>query len=435
MTMAVPATTPPVDDEPTVELVPEPGPGGRFRPTAAGWTGRAAFLAAVLTFVLWVPHAPFLAPSDSIDLSNAVIFAMIGISLNVLIGYTGTISLGHQAFVGIGAFTSAYVVTQMGQPFLVGVLAAAALGALQAMVLGGVALRITGLYFALVTLSYGLFAEDTLFNIQSLTGGGAGQEAPTPTGTGQFRAYYYVCLAFLAVVLWVDWRMMRSKGGRALLALRENPRVAATFGIDVKAFTVIGFAVSGAFAGIGGALFAHLNGRVTNVDFSFELALVFVIMTVVGGLRNRTGIVIGSAFFALLDLLLRKVPGVDSVLDHLAVTIPVVVLLAAVVVASRARRRGATVTVVAAVVVAVVAVGVLLPGHFPFVEARLESLPRLAPEIFRVVVGPILLLLTLTQFPGGIGQQVRPIQRWIRGERFSLEGGAEEEVQISDVRA
>ena len=128
-----------------------------------------------------------------------------------------------------------------------------------------------------------------------------------PTGVGNFVPYYYICLAFLAGILWIDWRMMRTKGGRALLALRENPRVAATLGINVKAYQILGFAVSGVFAGIGGALYAHLNGFVDPSLFDFQMAIVFVLMTVAGGLRNRTGIVISAAFTALLDLLIGRI--------------------------------------------------------------------------------------------------------------------------------
>ena len=117
----------------------------------------------------------------------------------MLLGYVGQISLGHQAFVGIGAFTSAYMVTVQGQSFWVGVLAAAAVGGGQALVLGGVSLRIRGLYFALVTLSYGLVAEQNIFQIQELTGGGAGPAgAEAASWFDTDWRYYYLCLAFLA---------------------------------------------------------------------------------------------------------------------------------------------------------------------------------------------------------------------------------------------
>src|SRR5207248_9601396 len=121
----------------------------------------------------------------------AFTYAIIGLSLNVLLGYTGQISLGHQAFVGIGAFTAAYMVSKQGQPFVAGIGMAMIVGGLQALVLGAVSLRVTGLYFALVTLAYGTMAEERLLNIQSLTGGAAGPPRPTPMWlTPDLRTFY-----------------------------------------------------------------------------------------------------------------------------------------------------------------------------------------------------------------------------------------------------
>jgi branched-chain amino acid transport system permease protein len=352
-----------------------------FRPSPLGIVARGVVWAAIAYLVLVFP----LSREDPVlnRFSEAVAFAVIGLSLNVLIGYVGQISLGHQAFVGIGAFTSAYVVTEQNLSFWAGVAAAAAVGGLQALILGGVSLRVTGLYFALVTLSYGLVAEKNIFEIQEFTGGGLGQPAPKPDWFQSDLRYFYLCLAFLALVLWVDWRMMRTKSGRALLALRENPRVASTFGVNVRLMTLFAFMVSGAFAGLGGALLAHQNTRVSPSVFDFRLALVFIIMTVVGGLRSRAGVVIGSAFFALLDLLLQGRP-LRYIIDVLG----------------------------------------WIPGA-----------PDLTPAIARLVIGPILLLFTLTLFPGGIGQQIRPVVQWLTGHRFDLKDRGLKEVQISDVRA
>jgi len=349
-----------------------------FRPTPQGWIARGAVLALVAGLVLlWPLSRP---ASDTALFALAAIYSIIGLSLNVLIGYTGQISLGHQAFVGIGAFTSAYVVSQLHQPFLVGVLVAMAVGGLQALVLGLVSLRVRGLYFALVTLSYGLLAQNTIFKIQSLTGGAAGQNAPRPSGFSTDHAYYFLCLVFLAGVLWVDYRLMKTKGGRALLALRENPRVASTFGINVTLFTLFAFVVSGVLAGLGGALFAHLNTQVSSEVFNFQLALIFVIMTVVGGLKSRTGIVIGSALFAMIEYVIHHVPGVEHFL-------------------------------------------VIIPG------------PTLTGGSAALVIGPLLLLLTLTLFPGGIGQQIRPFVRWLGGHRFDIHDRGLREVQVTDIRA
>jgi branched-chain amino acid transport system permease protein len=352
-----------------------------FRPSPAGWAGRGALAVALAVLVLLLPLTRPL--SDVRLFSGAVIYAIIGLSLNVLIGYTGQISLGHQAFVGIGSFASAYLVTAQKLPFLFAVAVAMVLGGLQALVLGGVALRIRGLYFALVTLAYGTLASDSLFGIAKFTGGGQGQLAPLPTFASTPHRYYYVCLVALAAVLWVDYRMMKTKGGRALLALRENPRVAATFGINVQALTLFSFVMAGIFAGLGGALLAHKNEVVQAQDYNFQLALVFVIMTVVGGLRSRTGVVIGSAFFALLPYLIEKLR---------------------------------------------------LETLFQFVADH-SFVPFLSKEVAAFVLGPLLLLLTLTKYPGGIGQQLRPVTRWLGGRRFDLRDRGEKEVQVSDVRA
>ena len=354
-----------------------------FRPSVGGWVGRGVVWAMLAWVVVCLPgnvlSPVMVSTTEARGASEAVVFAIIGLSLNVLIGYSGQISLGHQAFVGIGAFTSAYVVTELEQEFWLGVGVAALVGALQALILGGVALRVTGLYFALITLSYGVMVKESIFEIESFTGGVAGREAPLPTGITSPYGYYYVCLGFLALVLWLDWRLMRTKGGRALLALRENPRVAQTVSIDVRAYTVLAFVLSGFFAGIGGALFAHRDGFVVAEPFTFQLALIFIVMTVVGGLRNRAGVVLGSAFFALMG---------DGIL-------------------LKALR---------------------LEGFF-------EDVVKLPSEFVPLVIGPLLLLLTLTMFPGGLGQQIAPLKGWLLGRRFDVHAGAVKEVQITDVRA
>jgi branched-chain amino acid transport system permease protein len=347
-----------------------------------GWVPRGAVAAFLLWLVVCVPGnvlSPFsIAASDTNRMSEAAVFAIIGLSLNVLIGYTGQLSLGHQAFVGIGAFTSAYVVTDLTQEVVLGVLVAAIIGGLQAFLLGLVSLRLSGLYFALVTLVYGVMAQQSIFAIEAFTGGTAGNDAPRPTGFESDFRYYYFCLLGLTVVLFLDWRLLRTKAGRALLALRENPRVAQTWGINTKGYTLLAFVVAGLFAGLGGGLLAHRDLRVVANPFDFNLALVFVLMTTVGGLRNRTGVVLGSLFFAFLrnGFLVDFVPGADAVLE--------------------------------------------------FVD--------LTPEFAPLVLGPVLLLLVLTLLPGGFGQLVRPLQQWLGGGKFEWVP-ADKEVTVNDVRA
>ncbi|MGH3520769.1 MAG: branched-chain amino acid ABC transporter permease [Haloechinothrix sp.] len=353
-----------------------------FRPGGAGWFARGLIWLALAWVVFAMPGnylSPFeLGVSDVSHAAKAVIFAIIGLSLNVLIGYAGTISLGHQAFVGVGAFVSAYIVVDLGIEFWLAVPIAAIAGGLQAAALGAVSLRLTGLYFALVTLAYGVFAQETLFGITAFTGGEGGKNVPRPLGFESDYTFYYLCLAFLALVLWVDWRLMRTKGGRALQALRENPRVASSYGINVKAYTLLAFVTSGVFASIGGALLASQSQFIVPTTFSFQLALLFILMTVVGGLRNRVGVVIGSVIFALME---------EGTLVHIL-----------------------------------------------HIEGFIGTI-GLPAEFFGLVVGPILLLLTITLFPGGIGQQIAPIKEWLLGNRFNPHAGKVTEVEVTDVRA
>ncbi|MEJ7775370.1 MAG: branched-chain amino acid ABC transporter permease, partial [Nocardioidaceae bacterium] len=289
---------------------------------------------------------------------------------------------------GIGAFTSAYVVVDLQLSFWFALVIASAVGALQAGLLGAVSLRLSGLYFALVTLAYGAFTEQTLLGITELTGGEGGKAAPRPAGFESELRYYLLCLGFLALVVFIDWRLTSSKAGRALQALRENPRVASSYGINVKAYILLAFALSGMIAGLAGALLAHHDEVIVGSKFGFQLALLFVLMTVVGGLRSKSGVVIGAAFFALL--------GTGKALEMIDTPL----------------------------------------GAFGFsLTDFIEGTIGLPQEFVALVVGPILLLITITLYPGGIGQQVAPIRQWLLGGRFDRHAGKVEEVTVNDVRA
>lgn len=273
----------------------EGGPGPR------GWLARRLVAGGIVATVLVVPA---LLPAQPIPnwISLGLIYVIVGLSINVLMGYAGQVSLGHQAFVGVGAFTSALLVSKGGLPFGFAIAVSAATGAVSAALLGLVALRLRGLYLALITLAYGEIAERVIFGIPSLTGGGAGSFAPRPAGFAGEKAYVYLCFGFVALIWYLDWRLTKTKAGRAILALRENEIAAASFGINVVAYKLLAFVLSGAFAGIAGALMAHRRTAVVSVDFSFALALTFVLMAVVGGLGSRVGIFLGSMFFAIFPL-------------------------------------------------------------------------------------------------------------------------------------
>lgn len=312
------------------------------KPTQAEWLPRRIVMVLLALAVLALPKISFFQPGW---IAKGAIYVIVGLSLNILIGYAGQVSLGHQAFVGIGSFTSALLVDRAELPFYLGVVASVFMGAFTALLLGIVALRLKGLYLALITLAYGLLSEHVLFSFPLLAGGVG---APRPPGFEGDAAYAYLCMIFVALVLLLDWRLMKSKAGRAILAIRENEIAAASFGINVVRYKLMAFMLSGAFAGIAGALLGHLSQQVSAATFDFTLAMTFVLMTVVGGLGSRAGIFIGAMFFAIFPLKFNQ-----------------------------------------------------------FVDAVL-------------IASPVLLLMTLTMFPGGLGQQFRPIIDWVSGKPFSM---------------
>ena len=363
------------DAQATTELPAQPDtdapvatPTERFRPSAAGWAVRFGVAAALIAFIFVLP---VIVPDESAAnlIVSAAIFACVALSMNMLTGYLGQLSLGHQAFFGIGAFVAATMVTTHKMPFLAGLALGGLSGAVAAIILGGVALRIRGLYLAIVTLAYGLLAENSLFLIRSLTGGGAGLPADRPAGFTTNARYAYICLIVLALLFVFDWRLMKSKAGRAILAIRDDEKVASSFGISVTGYKLLAFILSGIYAGLAGALYAFQIGNVVAAPFTLALALTFVLMAVVGGLGNRVGVMIGGAFFAVIDTVLE--------LFHEYLVIKPLGLI-----------------------------GVEL-GH--------GIDPTFAP-----VIGAALLVLTLIGHPGGIGEQIAPIQNWIRGGRFTL---------------
>lgn len=276
-----------VDDRPTV-----------WRPSTAGVAARVAVLAFVGSGLAAVPL--LVAPLTRTVVATVAVYAMVALSLNVLVGYTGQVSLGHSAFLGIGAFGAGYVLTVMGLPWEVGLAVAVGLGVVIALLLGLVALRVRGLYLALVTLALGLFAERVLFGIEPLTGGGAGQTAMRPGWAADDLTYAYVCYGGLVLAWLLDWRLTSSKAGRAIRALRDSERVAASWGIDVTRYKLLAFVTSGAIAGLAGALFASITEVVSPITFGFMLSLSFLMMVVVGGIGSRPGVVLGAALFTSL---------------------------------------------------------------------------------------------------------------------------------------
>ncbi|MFP5310031.1 MAG: branched-chain amino acid ABC transporter permease [Actinomycetes bacterium] len=415
-------------------------PRVKWRPSAGGYAARLTVHALIIGTVL---AAPALLPGIYTNvISRAFVFGIVALSMNILIGYTGQISLGHQAFFGVGAFASGYAITNLTMPFGAALVVAMVVGAVTAVALGVIALRIKGLYLALVTITFGLFAERVVFSIPAITGGGAGMEAARPTWAQGDLAYAYVCFAALVLVWLFDWRLTSSKAGRAIEALRDDERVAASWGISITSFKLLAFVLSGVIAGLAGGLFASIEQVVSPITFSFQLGLIFVIMTVVGGIRSRPGVVIGGFVFATLATILtvaHETPGWGIEGEGglgVSATLPpriiqLVLGLALVGAAAELVRHGVLHSRgVRRVVLGVVALGVVGLGGWVALGGFLGyfSLFKAITADLEPLIGALLLLITLIQFPGGIAQQLAPLLRWLRfqplhGEETATVGG------------
>ena len=264
-----------------------------------------AVLAAVL---IAVPTQ--LKPYGLFLMSNWVIFCVVATGLNLTIGYAGQISLAQAGFMGIGAYTSAILMTRYGIDFWLTLPAAAGLSFVIGIVVGYPALRVQHHYLAFVTLGFNILIYLVFRNEDWLTGGVFGIfDIPRPTlfgfSTADPLAFYYLSLAFLVVMIALAWWIVRSPWGRAFAALRENPIRAASLGIDIRAYTLLAFAIGSAFAGLAGAFYASLLEYIDPYPFAFEYSLAFLLMVLSGGSATLLGPLIGAGLVLLLPEWLR----------------------------------------------------------------------------------------------------------------------------------
>jgi len=261
---------------------------------------------ALLTLPLWLASAYHLHV-----VIMAGIFTILALSLNLLLGYAGQLSLGHAAFFGIGAYTSALLALRLEWPFWLGLPGAAAVAGLAGWAIGRLALRVRGAYFVLVTISFAGVISLVSVNWMELTNGPLGLPGvPAPVLAGvSFRtksAYYYLVLAAAAGSYLVCHRLVGSRLGRAFLALRENEPLAESVGVDPTRTLVLAAVVSAAMAGVAGGLYAHYTRFVSPEVFLFSYTVTMVIMVVAGGKGTLAGPVVGAVLFTVLPEALRE---------------------------------------------------------------------------------------------------------------------------------
>ena len=239
--------------------------------------------------------------------TQAMALACAVLGLNLLVGYSGQISLGHGAFFALGAYASAISINDLGVPYLLTLPMAGIVCGIAGFLLGLPALRLRGLYLALVTLGVAIATPQVIKRAEGLTGGTQGLSvekvtAPAWSGLADDQWLYFVTLAVTAAMFVLAAFLVRGRVGRALVAIRENEIAARTMGVDLARFKTGTFAVSAAYAGVGGALFTLPIGFLAPESFPLALSFAFLAAIVVGGLATIAGALFGALFIEFVPV-------------------------------------------------------------------------------------------------------------------------------------
>jgi branched-chain amino acid transport system permease protein len=237
------------------------------------------------------------------QLSFILIYSIAGLGLMVLAGFTGLASLGHAAFLGVGAYTQAYLLSH-GWPFVLTLPCAAALSAMVGVVVGLPALRVKGIYLAIATLAFGFIVEEVLARWESVTGGNSGRNVPGVSifgwEAGSGAGFYYVCLVVCAFATLGVLNLLRSGTGRAFIAIRDSEISAQSMGIPIAQYKTLAFAISAALTGAAGALYAHKLAFISPDQFGALQSIELLLVVVVGGVGSVHGAFLGAIFLIAL---------------------------------------------------------------------------------------------------------------------------------------
>jgi len=295
----------------------------RLRRTPLARLRLALFAALAVVF-------PFVASPYWLNLGNQIAIATIGaIGLNILVGYTGQVSLGQGAFMAVGAYSSALFTMRFGLPWGASIVAACVLTAAVGTFFGLPSLRLKGLYLAIATLAAQEIIEWAVTHWTALTGGTEAlvARAPRLAGirlNGDF-AFYWIALALAAATALFAANLFRSRLGRAFVAVRDQDVAASVIGVDVFRTKLLAFATSSFFVGLAGALIAFYRNIVSFERFTLETSITYLAMIIVGGLGTIRGSLFGAALITLLPAVIanlgqeiqQSAPGLASQLPNI----------------------------------------------------------------------------------------------------------------------
>ena len=302
-------------------------------------------LAVLVLYPVLIPNPYYIHLFETI-----LIYAILLFGLDIVVGYTGQVSLGHAGLFGIGSYATGVMVFKLGAPFWVAipasVLGAAVFGAILALP----ALRVTGPYLAMVTLAFGTIIQILINEMTFLTEGPMGLKISKPVVFGEKLSevqYYYMCAALMVVSLIVVHRILKSNLGRAFEALRDSPIASDCMGVSVYRYKVYAFIISAGFAGLAGSLYAYSEEYISPNTYNFELTILFLLAVIMGGRKTRSGALIGAMIVVMLPSLLADI----ELFRKIAVAAAVLGVIGAGVMLAkgRATMRGVLVPLVATI--------------------------------------------------------------------------------------
>ncbi|MDY4948767.1 MAG: branched-chain amino acid ABC transporter permease [Clostridium cadaveris] len=241
------------------------------------------------------------------NIAPLAINIILAVSLNLITGITGQFSLGHAAFMAVGAYTSAILTSNFGMPFIVGIIGAAFMAAVAGVFIGIPTLRLKGDYLAIATLGFGEIIKTLLLNNEYV--GGA-------SGFNYIPLYTNWTWLFLMVVLTivVISNFIKSKSGRACIAIREDEIAAEAMGINTTFYKVLAFAIGALFAGIAGALYGGYLSFITPESFGFMKSIDILVIVVFGGMGSITGSIVGAIAISFISIVLQGIPELRMVI-------------------------------------------------------------------------------------------------------------------------
>ena len=263
----------------------------------------AIFVVAVLVF-------PFVASNYWLNLANQIAIATVGaLGLNILVGYTGQISMGQGAFMAVGAYTSGILTARFDIRFYLSIIVASLMSAAVGLLFGLPSLRLKGLYLAIATLAAQQVVEWVVTHWTALTGGTEALVLPAPELFGirlnrDFSFYWFGVVIAALTALFVA-NLFRSRVGRAFVAIRDQDIAASAIGVNVFKYKLVSFATSSFFVGLSGALIAHYRTIVTWERFTIETSILYLAMIIIGGLGTISGSFFGAAFMVLLPAMIN----------------------------------------------------------------------------------------------------------------------------------